>query len=261
MNKIFAVAGVVIKELYRRKDFYVLFVLSALLTAVAGMVNFFHDSSIVRIVKDVCMLLIWVSTLVIAIVTAARQIPAERESRTIFPLLAKPVSRGQVIVGKFLGCWLATGLSLLVFYTFFAFITGSKEHVWPVALYFQAAWMQWFMLGIVISMVMLGSIYFAAPSSTITIIFVIVAGILGLGSHLKTIALSQGEPVQTILCVMYFGIPHLEWFDLRDFVVYDQVMVPGFTLAVLLATLYAVVWMAFFLTLALMGFRRKGLTM
>src|SRR5271170_1107014 len=113
MHKIFAVAGVVIKELYRRKDFYVLFVLSALLTVVAGMVNFFHDSGIVRIVKDVCMLLIWVSTLVIAIVTAARQIPAERESRTIFPLLAKPVSRGQVVAGKFLGCWLATGISLV----------------------------------------------------------------------------------------------------------------------------------------------------
>jgi len=29
MNKIFAIAGVVIKELYRRKDFYVLFVLTA----------------------------------------------------------------------------------------------------------------------------------------------------------------------------------------------------------------------------------------
>ena len=31
MNKIIAVAGVVIKELYRRKDFYVLFILTALL--------------------------------------------------------------------------------------------------------------------------------------------------------------------------------------------------------------------------------------
>ena len=41
---------------------------------------------------------------------AARQIPAERENRTIFPLLAKPVTRGQVIAWKFLGCWLAAGI-------------------------------------------------------------------------------------------------------------------------------------------------------
>ena len=62
-----------------------------------------------RYLKDVCLLLIWISSLVIAITTTARQIPAERESRTIFPLLAKPVRRGELIVGKFLGCWLACG--------------------------------------------------------------------------------------------------------------------------------------------------------
>ena len=258
MNKILALAGVIIKELYRRKDFYVLFVLTALLTVAAGAVNFFHDDKIIRIVKDACLLLIWISSLVIAIVTTARQIPAEREARTIFPLLAKPVSRGQVVAGKFLGCWLATGVALVVFYFFFAIITGSHEHIWPVAVYFQAAWMQWCMLAIVIAMVLLGSIYFAAPSSTTTISFVVVAGILGLGTHLNTIALSQPQPVQSMLAALYFILPHLEWYDLRDFVVYDQKLVPW--LALLKATFYAAVWTGIFLLLAWAGFRRKTLT-
>ena len=258
MSKIFALAGVVIKELYRRKDFYVLFVLTALLTVAAGAVNFFHDEKIIRYVKDICLLLIWVSALVIAIVTTARQIPAEREARTLFPLLAKPVSRGQVIAGKFLGCWLATGVALIVFYFFFAIITGSREHAWPWAVYFQALWMQWLMLAIVIALVLLGSIYFAAPSSTSTISFIAVVGILGIGSHLETIALQQPEPMQSILTVIYFGIPHLEWFDLRDFVVYDQTIVAW--PAVLLATVYASVWTGILLLLAWFGFRRKNLT-
>jgi hypothetical protein len=77
MNTIWALAGIVIKELYRRKDFYVLFVLTALITVAAGMVNFFDDPKIVRYVKDICMLLIWISALIIALVTTARQIPAE----------------------------------------------------------------------------------------------------------------------------------------------------------------------------------------
>ena len=258
MNKIFALAGVVIKELYRRKDFYVLFVLTALLTLAAAAMNFFHDDKIVRYVKDICLLLIWVSALLVAIVTTARQIPAEREARTIFPLLAKPVSRGQVIVGKFLGCWLATGVALAVFYFFFAIITGSREHIWPLAVYLQALWMQWAMLAIVIAMVLLGSIYFAAPSSTVTICFIAVAGILGLGTHLHVIALQQPEPMQTILTAVYFTMPHLEWYDLRDFVVYDMGLVswPGFALA----TLYAAVWTGIFLLLAWLGFRRKNLT-
>jgi Cu-processing system permease protein len=258
MNKIVALANVVIKELYRRKDFYVLFVLTALLTVAAGAVNFFHDEKIVRYVKDICLLLIWLSSLIIAIVTTARQIPAEREARTLFPLLAKPVSRGQVVVGKFLGCWLATGVALVVFYFFFAIITGSREQIWPVAMYFQAAWLQWFMLAIVIALVLLGSIYFAAPSSTSTISFIVVVGILGIGSHLKIIALSQPEPMQFILTVVYFVMPHLEWFDLRDFVVYDQTLVPW--LDVVLATGYAALWTGIFLLLAWLGFSRKNLT-
>jgi ABC-type transport system involved in multi-copper enzyme maturation permease subunit len=257
MNKIFALAGVVIKELYRRKDFYVLFVLTALLTLTAGAVNFFHDEKIVRYVKDLCLLLIWISAILIAIVTTARQIPAEREARTIFPLLAKPVSRAQIIAGKFLGCWLATGLALLVFYFFFAIITGSREHVWPLSVYLEAAWMQWIMLAIVIGIVLLGSIYFAAPSSTTTISFIAVVGLLLVGGHLNSIALQQTEPMQSVLGVLYFMIPHLEWYDLRDFVVYDMGLVP--LRAVALATLYAAVWTGLFILLAWAGFRRKNL--
>jgi ABC-type transport system involved in multi-copper enzyme maturation permease subunit len=257
MNKIFALAGIVIKELYRRKDFYVLFVLTALLTLAAGAVNFFHDDKIIGYVKDICLLLIWVSALVIAIVTTARQIPAEIEARTIFPLLAKPVSRGQLIAGKFLGCWLATGVALLVFYFFFAIIAGSREHIWPVAVYLQAAWLQWCLLAVVIAMVLLGSICFTAPSSTSTITFIVVAGILFLGSHLKIIALQQPEPMQTMLTVAYFVMPHLEWYDLRDLVVYNLGSVP--LLALVLVTLYAAVWTGIFLLLTWLGFRRKSL--
>lgn len=258
MNKIFALAGVVIKELYRRKDFYVLFVLTAVLTLAAGSVHFFHDDKIVLYVKDLCLLLIWVSALVIAIVTTARQIPAERESRTIFPLLAKPVSRGQVIAGKFLGCWLACGSALLVFYFFFAILTGSREQIWPWELYLEAAWMQWMMLAIVISIVLLGSIYFAAPSSTSTICFIVVVGIWALGSHLNTIAMMQHAPVSTILSAIYFSMPHLEWYDMRGFLVYNSGAAPFW--AVALATLYAAVWSAIFILLAWLGFRRKNLT-
>jgi len=258
MNTIWALAGVVIKELYRRKDFYVLFVLTAVITFVAGSVQFFHDPNIVRYVEDLCMLLIWISALLITIATAARQIPAERESRTIFPLLAKPVTRGQVILGKFFGCWLASGIALAVFYLFFAVITGSREHYWPVADYFQAFLLQWIMLGIVTAMTLLGSILFAAPSSTVTILFIVVAGILFLGRHLNTVALHNDEPLRSIFYTIYFIIPHLELFDVRERVVNDWGLVNWLDCG--LAALYAAAYTGLFLLLTWLGFRRKSLT-
>jgi len=258
MNTIWALTGVVIKEMYRRKDFYVLFVLTALITIAAGSVRFFQDPNIVRYVKDLCMLLIWISALLITIATAARQIPAERESRTIFPLLAKPVSRGQVILGKFFGCWLASGLVLVVFYAFFAIITGSREHSWPVADYFQALILQWIMLGIVTAMTLLGSIIFAAPSSTVTILFIVVGGILFLGGHLNTVALHNAEPLRSVIYTIYFIIPHLELFDVRERVVNDWGLVSWLDCG--LAGLYAAAYTGLFLLLTWLAFRRKSLT-
>ena len=256
MNSVLALSGVVIKELYRRKDFYVLFVMTAVITLMMASVRFFNDSNIVRYLKDICLLLIWVSALVIAIVTTARQLPAERENRTIFPLLAKPVSRGQVIVGKFLGCWLASGIALVVFYFFFMVVCGSREHFWPLALYLKGFWLQWVMLGIVASLALLGSLVFAAPSSNSTILFVIVGGILLLGGHLNRVALHEPEPLGTVLYTVYFLIPHLEWYNVRDMLVYNRDTLSWGPCA--LATVYGAIYVAFVLTASWLVFRRKA---
>src|SRR6267154_343643 len=197
MNTILALSGVVIKELYRRKDFYVLFVLTAVITLLLGSVSFFNDPKIARYLKEVVLLLIWVAALVVAIGTTARQIPAERENRTIFPLLAKPVTRGQVIVGKFAGCWLACGLALVVFYAFFTIVSGSREGHWPLLHLVQAFWLQWVMLAVVVAIVLLGR-------------------------YLNQVALREPEPLRTVVYTIYFLIPHLEWYDIRDFIVYNR---------------------------------------
>jgi len=259
MNTILALSGVVIKELYRRKDFYVLFVMTAVITLVMASVNFFHDPKIVRYLKEICLLLIWVSALVIAIATTARQIPAERENRTIFPLLAKPVTRAHVVAGKFAGCWLACGLALIVFYLFFGVVSGSRENHWPLLQYIQALWLQWIMLGIVIALVLLGSVVFTAPSSNATICFIVVVGILLLGRYLNIVALREPEPLRSVVYTIYFLIPHLEWYDVRDFVIYDQNLIGWANCG--LATVYGLVYAAMLLFATWVVFRRKPLSL
>lgn len=259
MNIVFALTNVVIKELYRRKDFYVLFVMTAVITLVMGSVTFFNDPKIARYLKEICLLLIWVSALVIAISTTARQIPAERENRTIFPLLAKPVTRAQVVLGKFFGCWLACGLALLMFYLFFGVISGTREGNWPLLQYVQAFWMQYVMVGVVVALVLLGSVVFTAPSSNATICFVLVVGILLVGRHLNVVALREPEPLRSILYTIYFLIPHLEWYDIRDFVIYDQGLIAWTDC--FLATLYALGYAALLLLATWVVFRRKPLNL
>jgi Cu-processing system permease protein len=258
IRKISGVARVVLLEMYRRKDFYVLFILTALITILMGSISFFNDDTIVRYLKEVCLLLIWISSLVLAIGSAARQIPSERENRTIFPLLAKPITRSQLLVGKFFGCWIACGLALLVLYIFFGLISASREHAWPLGNYLQAFTLHWFMLGILIAFVLFGSLVFAAPSSNATISIVLTLAILILARHLNKVALKMPEPRQSIVYAIYYAIPHLELFDVRDLIIHDWPMIKWSVVGV--ACVYAAVYAAIFLYLGSVVFRRKPLT-
>jgi ABC-type transport system involved in multi-copper enzyme maturation permease subunit len=268
MRNIFAVAGIVIKELYRRKDFYVLFILTVLVCLIMASVNIFNDKQIVRYLKEICLQLIWISSLVIAITTTARQIPAEREQRTLLPLLAKPLTRTQLIFGKFLGCWIACGLVLICFYVFFGALALSREHGelaaggkshWLLLLllgYFQAAFLHWIALGVVVALSLLGSLVFAAPSSNSTICFAIVAIILCVGRYLDAVALSLAEPFRTVIYAVYYAIPHLEWnYEMRNLIVHNWPLIEWKFFGE--DILYSLAYTTAFLVAACLVFRRK----
>ncbi len=259
MNKIFAVAGIVVRELYRRKDFYVLFILVVLITGLLGIGNSVHDDNAIRFIKEICLFLIWVCALVITVTTTARQIPSERESRTIFPLLAKPISRWQVLVGKFVGCWAASGVALLVFYVFFALVSASREHNMALWAYAEALWLHWQMLGIIIALTLLGSVVLS-HAANVTIVFIVSIGILMVGGYLHIVAARTTEPTASILTAIYFVIPHLELFDMRELIIHNwggTDLPPA--LDVLKATIYGLCYMCFFLLATCLAFRRKAL--
>ncbi len=256
MRNVFAIAKIVVLEMYRRKEFYVLFILTIIICLIMGTINIFNDKQVVRYLKELCMLMIWVSSLIIAITTTARQIPAEREQRTLLPLLAKPLSRTQLIFGKFLGCWIVCGLALICFYIFFGILSASREHTWPLLNYFQAALLHWIALGVVVAISLLGSLVFAAPSSNSTICFAVVVTIMCLGRYLDQFALNMHEPGRSIVYGIYYAIPHLEWaFGMRNLIIHDWPLNDWRFIA--LAALYFLAYMGVFLVAACLVFRRK----
>jgi ABC-type transport system involved in multi-copper enzyme maturation permease subunit len=258
MNAIIAIAVVVLKEMIRRKDFYVLFVITALITLIMGSISIFNDQGISGYLKELALLLIWICSLVIAVTTSARQLYAEKENRTIFPLLAKPVSRAQLLLGKFFGCWIASGLALFVFYVFVALVSASREHTLDAGSYLIAFLLHWGALAVVVAMALLGSIVFAAPSSNGTICLVVAVGILTLEQHLNTVAVNSGGIIGKILYAIYFAMPRLDWaFSVREFLVFGSPM-PGVAM-----TSGALLFYAGYAALLILGawllFRRKAL--
>jgi hypothetical protein len=113
------------------------------------------------------------------------------------------------------------------------------------------------MLGIIVAMALLGSLVFSATSSNVTITFVAVTFILLLGRHLDKVAMQVPQPASGALQALFFTIPHLEFFDLRDLVIHDWPPVRWFVC--LKAVAYAAAYAAFFLVSACLLFRRKAL--
>lgn len=101
-------------EIIRRKEFYVLLLLMCMYVfgvMVAGVVGIENEATLFFLL-NLGVTFAYLSAHLLAALTAARHIPKELESRMLYPLLAKPVSRQTYILGK----WLATSIAGMVVY-------------------------------------------------------------------------------------------------------------------------------------------------
>jgi ABC-type transport system involved in multi-copper enzyme maturation permease subunit len=106
-------AGVI--ELLRRREFSVLLILmglfglGVLITRIVGIEN----AATATFLKNLGMSLAFALTQLLTVIHSARQFPDELETRTLHPLLAKPISRGQYLLGKWLASCVAGVVTLL----------------------------------------------------------------------------------------------------------------------------------------------------
>jgi ABC-type transport system involved in multi-copper enzyme maturation permease subunit len=120
MRRALLIARTVWLEFLRRKEFYVLLILIAFFVLGILVVRIIGTDSPAtsRFLMSFGLLLSYVFAAILTAATAARQLPGEMENRTIQPLLAKPVSRSEVVLGKSLAVSAVACSSLIVFLLF-----------------------------------------------------------------------------------------------------------------------------------------------
>lgn len=117
LDRVFLIARTVWLEFLRRKDFYVvmilvgMFVLGMVVVRVIGVEN----PATARFLMSLGLLLSYGLAAVLTATVAARQLPNEMEKRTLLPLLARPVSRAEVILGKTVAVTTAACTCLMLF--------------------------------------------------------------------------------------------------------------------------------------------------
>ena len=254
-QRVAAVAALSVVELYRRRDLFVALILAAVVVLPLLSFQFFGMSGIVRYLGEVTLLLVWIFSLAIGLGVASRQIHAEIESRTIFPLLAKPVKRSEILLGKFLGAAAATGSAVVLFYLCFLALmllkggAGVNWLTWGQALLFHLLFV------LVLTALTLLVSLILTPSATLTVGALVTCGMLLFGEMLAGFAARMPWFLAWAGWGVHALAPHMEFFDLRRQLVHGW---PPVELSVSLAVAgYALCYSALLLFLANLVFQRK----
>jgi len=111
--------GVLLESIRRRELSVVMLFMGLFLagTIVARIVGA-ESKAAATFILNLGLTLSWTLSIIMSILMASRQFPDELEQRSLYPLLAKPVSRQKYILGKWLATWLcgagtATTLSVI----------------------------------------------------------------------------------------------------------------------------------------------------
>jgi len=245
-------------ESIRRKDLYVLLILSLALMGGTGFIQFFGVSGLEQFLKDISLFVVNVCVLVLCVTATARQLPREIEMRTLFPLLAKPMSRAEYLVGKFFGSLLLAVVALALFAAEFALIAhiGGASLGWIFA---QALYLRILSLSVVVAMVLCLSLVLTHSANVvISLMLVFGASLFSRSINLVYFELEETSPLvgKALLWVYYFT-PHFDLFDLSEKVVFDWPPVSWATLGAL--SLYGLAYTLVLLVVAQLIFRRKSI--
>ncbi len=254
MSRIVALAGVVWVEMVRRKDVYVLFILIAGLLVGAIGLNVYGLGGVSGYVKDVGLSAAWLLGWVLAVNTAVRQLPQEESRGTVFVLLAKPVSRLEVVVGKWLGAWLVVSAAVACFYLAVWGVVLAKGGTFDWVCLVQAFLLHGVALGIVIAVGVAFTTRLGGDAAAALTYAVTGAAFLILPRVPALLVEAQGVS-GVALQVVYYLLPHVELFDVRHRLVHDWGPASWGVAASVAA--YGMLWVVVMLTLAWLGYRHR----
>lgn len=252
------IAKSVLLEAVRRREIYVVVLFCCILIAAVMTVDFFDIEGITKFYREVALKVMGVATAMTVVALAARQLPREFESRTVYTLLAKPISRMTFLLGKLLGVLLAAAFCFAIFMAIFVFGTFYLGGEIPWGLFLQHVYLQLIMMLILATLSFWLSMVFNLDAAiTVGVLFFILASTFtNVTTYLYDYATGMGQAVITLLTLL---IPQLVVFDLSEKTVHSELwsaLSPG-TLGVI--TAYGLAYVFVYLAFALLMFRRRDL--
>lgn len=253
MSRIFAIALNTSRESIRNKVLYSVMFFAALLIGIASAFGAVSLGDSIKFVKDFALTGLSLFGVAATVVLGVTMVYNELQRRTIYNVLSKPVSRGEFLVGKYLGL-----MSTLV-----AMVLGMGMAVWLLVFVLEGK-PDWSLVPAIV--LMLAEIAILAAVAVFFSTVVVTPALAGLftvaafiaGRSSSWLAHFQGEEfpsaLRVLASVLQHVLPRLDELYVADRVIAGQIIPPSLYLW---AGMYALCYIAVLLSASLLLFRRR----
>jgi ABC-type transport system involved in multi-copper enzyme maturation permease subunit len=253
LNRVVTVAANTFRETVREKVLYNLVFFAIIMTLSGLLLRDLTVRQDVKIIKDIGLASMDLFGTLMALFLGVGLVRKEIERRSLYPLLAKPLSRSEFLVGKFAGLGftllvnvgvMTAGLYLTLFATHHPFDPSLLKAILPLSLG----------LLVVVAIALLFSTLTSSALAAVGTLGVVLAG--RFADVLRNLREETSGYPGWLGRTIYYAIPNFRNFDLKDRVVQGDPVLPAQLVAI---GLYAFCYIGFLLTATLIVFRNKDL--
>lgn len=252
MRSIIVIALNTFRENLRDKILYSLLIFAALLMGASILLGALTIAEQEKIIADMGLASINVIGVIIAIFVGIGLVSKEIERRTIYTILAKPISRSQFILGKYLGLVITLGVNLVIMFDVFLLT------LWMTQVPITMVLVQAVALMMVEFLVVTATALFFSTFSTPTLSAALTLGLYFIGhltSDLKTLAeKSSSEVTKAVMTVLYYLCPNLEVLNIKGQAVSGVSLAWSYQVS---ATLYGLLYASLLLAGAAAIFQKR----
>ncbi len=254
MKKALKVAQYTFIEVYRSKVMFSILFIAIGLVVVSYVASEFAYGAPAKVALDFGFGLMVISNLVMAIFIGTTLLSKEIESRTLYMILSRPISRISFMFGKILGLSSVLIVNTVLLSSFsvgiYYYLKGVPSSI--------MIWTAWFSLVEAFIIMLFAVLYSLITSNGLAVIYTIFTWIVGhsFATTTKSVFAKSSLFFSNLLKATSFIIPDLDKINLKDLMIYEQSISLNF---IVYTQLYVTFYIAALLLVISHVFKNKNL--
>ena len=222
LNRILTVATNVFWEVIRDRILYLIVVFAVVMAAAVRLIPELAATTEKKIILDIGLAAISLFGLIVTVFVATALVNKEIEKRTVYLLVAKPISRAELIVGKHVGLSAVLGVLVGAMTVIYLAVLSFNRIPYPLASILIASLFVWFELSLLVGVGILFGVFSSSMLASLLTFGVYLMGhstrdLVALGK------LTKNPGIEQLMMGLYLVLPDLARFNLRNDAVYGQV--------------------------------------